>query len=99
MLVPGAFPLISTNNSLAYAPGDEFVSGGEHMARYLSSGILIAFLLSGCGTTVGDTVTGSALGAGAGAAIGSTMGETKKGAAAGAGAGALGGYLGHKASE
>jgi hypothetical protein len=67
------------------------------MARYLSSGIFIALLLAGCGTTVGDTLTGSALGAGAGAAVGSTMGETKKGAAAGAGAGALGGYLVHKA--
>ena len=69
------------------------------MARYLSSAILVALFLAGCGTTVGDTLTGSALGAGAGAAIGSTMGETKKGAAAGAGAGALGGYLVHKAGE
>ena len=69
------------------------------MIAYLVPSILIALLLAGCGTMVGDTVTGSALGAGAGAAIGSTMGETKKGAAAGAGVGGLAGFLVHESKS
>jgi hypothetical protein len=50
--------------------------------------LLLAFVMTSCGT-----VTGAAVGAGSGAAIGAAAGDTKKGALIGTGVGAAGGAI------
>jgi hypothetical protein len=60
----------------------------------LTTVILMAVVLVGCGgTTASRTATGAAAGAATGAAIGSASADAGKGALIGAGVGALGGYM------